>query len=172
MTSGTPAPAPAQDAPPTESQVKAAFLVNFPKYVTWPAEVFAQSNSPITIAVLGDDAVASVVAEMIKDKAVDGHPLVLKRAAGPEEIGADCLIVFVAAASRESAPAVLRKLRKTSVLTVGESDGFFDHGGIINLTHRGKKIRLEVSLTAARVARLKISSQLLSVADVVKGKPN
>ena len=30
----------------SEDQVKAAFLVNFPKYVDWPAEAFTEANRP------------------------------------------------------------------------------------------------------------------------------
>jgi hypothetical protein len=37
---------------------------------------------------------------------------------------------------------------------------------------KGGKVRLEINLDAARQAKLEISSKLLGVADVVKGKTN
>lgn len=43
---------------------------------------------------------------------------------------------------------------------------------MINLARRDREIALEVNLAAVGKARLKISSKLLSVASVVKGKPN
>ena len=41
---------------------------------------------------------------------------------------------------------------------------------MINLTKKANKIRLEINLVAAQRAQLKLSSKLLSVADVVMGK--
>ena len=45
-------------------------------------------------------------------------------------------------------------------------------GGIINLASRDERIALEVNLAAASNAHIKISSKLLSVAQVVKGRTN
>ena len=39
----------AAEAEASETQVKAAFLLNFPKYVEWPVEAHATTNSPITM---------------------------------------------------------------------------------------------------------------------------
>jgi len=55
----------AEEEMPADFQVKAAFLVNFPKYVDWPANIFAETNSPITVAIFGDDNVANEVQNMI-----------------------------------------------------------------------------------------------------------
>src|SRR5689334_4250328 len=37
-----------------ESQVKAAFLYNFTKFVEWPSEAFQYPDSPIVIGTIGD----------------------------------------------------------------------------------------------------------------------
>ena len=39
---------------PLEYQVKAAFLLNFTKFVEWPAAAFAAADSPIAICILGE----------------------------------------------------------------------------------------------------------------------
>jgi hypothetical protein len=159
----------AQDAAYSEQAVKAAFLVNFPKYVDWPAESFAATNSPIVIAVLGETKVAGELQKMITDRTVGGRKIVLKQLASGEAPGA-CQILFVAAAEQAHASDVLGKIKDESILTVGESDNFLDHGGIINLALRNQKVALVINLAAADQARLKISSKLLSVAEVMKGK--
>ena len=156
---------------PLDFQVKAAFLVSFPKYVDWPATAFADTNSPITVAVFGDDNVAAEIGNMVeRGKIISGHPLALKRITNPEQIGADCQIVFIAGSERQRMPAILERVKGLGILTVGESDEFLEKGGIINLVRRERKIRLQVNLTAAQKADLKISSRLLMVADMVKGK--
>lgn len=157
-----------QPGAPSENQVKAAFLLNFPKYVDWPAEAFAETNSPIVIATVGETGLSEELRELVRDKTVNGRPLAFQVLA--ENSAADCHILFIPDSARRRVPAILQNLKGVTVLTVGESDDFLDKGGTINLARRGHKIRLEVNLAAARQAGLKISSKLLSVADVVKGK--
>ena len=158
---------------PADFQVKAAFLINFPKYVDWPASAFAETNSPIIVAIFGDENVANEVQKMIGDgRMIGGHPLILKRIAREEEINRDCHILFISASERQQLPSILEKIRGEKILTVSESGDFLDEGGIINLARQGRKIRLQVNLTAAGNAQLKISSRLLVAADVVKGKSN
>jgi hypothetical protein len=163
----------AQDQAPMDYQVKAAFIVNFPKYVDWPDSVFATTNSPITVAVIGDDNVADEFANMIaKGKSVGGHPIVLKRITDEKDIAANCQIVFVGVSERERNSVILKKAQASGILTVGESDDFLEKGGVINLVHQGRKIHLQVNLAAAQEQHLKISSRLLMVSDVVKGTPH
>ena len=159
----------AEEAMTSEYQVKAAFLINFPKYVEWPAEAFAGTNSPVVLGVLGETKVTEEIQKVIGGRTVNGRKIVLKRLASGEESGI-CHVLFVSAAEQQHSPNLLTQLKDISVLTVGESDDFLERGGIINLARRDQKIALEVNLTAAGSARIKISSKLLNVASVVKGK--
>jgi hypothetical protein len=153
----------------SEEQVKAAFLINFPKYADWPAETFATSNSPIVIAVLGETKVSDEIQKAIAGRTINGREIILKHLASGDE-PCVCQILFICAAEERHSPDLLARFKDTSTLTVGESDDFLENGGIINLARRDRKIALEVNLTAASNARIKISSKLLSVANVVKGK--
>src|SRR6266849_4312257 len=56
----------AQEGVASESQMKAAFLVNFPKYVDWPAAAFSQANSPVVVAIFGDEEVVREFYQMIE----------------------------------------------------------------------------------------------------------
>ena len=156
----------------SEAQVKAAFLVTFPKYVDWPAGVFAQSDSPMVLAVFGEADLTKDVQAMIEGKKVNGHPLVFRHVTTEEECAHGCDILFIGAAEQPRMAAILSRIRGLSVLTVSDSSDFLEAGGIINLTRRDRKIRLNVNLTAAHDAHLLISSRLLAVADVVQGKPD
>jgi hypothetical protein len=156
--------------PLPESQVKAAFLINFPRYVEWPAAAFTATNSPIVIAVLGKTEVTAELQKIIAGRIVNGRSIVLKQLVSGDETGG-CHILFLSAAESQLAPFLLAKLKDRSVLTVGESADFLERGGLIKLTRRDQKIALEINLSAADQAGLKISSKLLSVASVVKGKP-
>lgn len=164
-------PAIPQPSAPSEIQVKAAFLVNFPKYVEWPADAFPDTNSPIILATLGETDLGDEIRKMVQGRTVNGRPLRFK-VITESDPARDYHILFIPDSARRRLPVALEKLKVTIVLTVGESDDFLARGGVINLARREQKVRLEVNLTAAKQAGLKISSKLLSVADVVKGKAN
>jgi hypothetical protein len=169
-----PVSASAQDAVAMDYQVKAAFMVNFPKYVDWPADAFASTNSPITVAVFGDENVAREFENMVQGGIViEGHPVVLKRIQGESDLaGGGFQILFIATSERARISTILEKLKGSPVLLVGESDNFLEQGGMVNLVPKNRKIRLQINLAAARQAHLRISSRLLVAADVVKGKEN
>jgi YfiR/HmsC-like len=153
----------------TESQVKGLFLFNFAKYTYWPAEVFPDTNSMITIGVLGDAQLSSDLAKIVAGKTVNGRKIV----AVPMDLESNfkvCQILFIGDSHKKFQAEILAKVKGQPVLTVGESEDFNDRGGVIQFTKREGKVRLEVNLDAARAARLAISAKLLSVADKVKGK--
>ena len=157
---------------PSEYQIKAAFLVNFPRYVDWPSSAFADSNSPVVIAVLGDNKFGGDLDKMVSGKTVNQRSLAVRYVTRVEDVKEPCHILFVPASEENRLSAILEKFKGLSVLTVGESDGFLDNGGMINLARQDKKVRLEVNLAPTRNAGLRISSRLLTVAAVVKGREN
>ncbi len=155
----------------SEDEVKAAFIVSFPKYVDWPAEAFANDHSPIIIGVLGGTTLTRDLQRIIAGRVVNGRKLILTQLAPGEEETAIFHILFVPAGEERGASSFLAK-HKRGALTVGESDDFLAGGGIISLRQRNQKIGLEVSLTSASDAGFKLSSKLLEVASAVRGRPN
>jgi hypothetical protein len=161
-------PATAAEAEASENQIKAAFLLNFPKYVEWPAEAHATTNSPIIVRILGNANLADEFKKISAGKTINGRPLLVQTAIPEAGSPADCHLLYLGNAVRRPAD-LLAKLRGQSVLTVSTDDHFLENGGVIRFVRQERKIRLQVQLANAQQARLKISSKLLSVADVVKG---
>jgi hypothetical protein len=158
-----------QESAPSESQLKAAFMVNFPKYVDWPPSVFVETNSPIVVGIFGVVDFEEELEKMIVGRSVDGRALVFRKVSTEKEI-AGCHVLFIGGLERRRMVELMGVLEGASVLTVGDSDDFLDLGGVIKLVRRARKVRLEVNLGAASRVQLKISSKLLGVADVVKGR--
>jgi hypothetical protein len=79
-----------------------------------------------------------------------------------------CHVLFLGTSERNGMSDLLDALTSTSVLTVGDMDDFLDLGGVIKFTRRDRNVRLEVNLTVAHRAKLRISAKLLAVADQVK----
>lgn len=154
----------------TEYQVKALFLVNFSKYVSWPAEAFSDNAAAITVGVLGEDKFGEHLAKAVEGRTVSGRALAIRFVKNEEDLAA-CQILFVSASEKKRLVEILAKVKTRPVLTVGEIEEFLRQGGIINFIKKDGKVRLEIDLDAARRAGLQISSKLLAVADSVRGKP-
>src|SRR5262249_39412848 len=148
---------------PSEAQVKAAFLLNFPKYVVWPPTAFSSSDSPIVVGILESDEVAGEFAAMSEGKVVDGHPIKLVRIASDSQYR-ECQILFVGSAAARKLPQILSALHGTNVLVVGEDEDFAERGGMINLARHERRIVIEVNLDAIHQSQLKVSSKLMALA--------
>jgi YfiR/HmsC-like len=140
-----------------EYQVKAAYLLNFAKFVEWPAD---SRNGPITICVAGQNPFGGVLEETLRGEMVNDRPLALRliQSADPA-----CHIVFVP----QGTPTVLsylRPLRDAATLTVGEAPDFINQGGIINFVLEDGKVRFQIDPKAAGRTDLRISSHLLRLA--------
>ena len=153
----------ADDSPPSEYQLKAAFIFNFAKFVDWPAKAFAEESSPIVIGVLGDDPFGEELKRTILNKAVAGRSVTNRSVSSIEE-ARSCHILFISTSEKQRLREIFDGLRGASVLTVGETDQFTEAGGMINFVIRDKRIRFEIRDDIARDAGLKISSKLLSLA--------
>ncbi len=152
----------AAEAPPTEYQLKAAFLFNFAKFVDWPTEAFSARDSPLVIGVLGENPFGQGLEETIRNKSVGGHPLSVKATNSLAE-ARKCHILYISPSETGRLHQVLDSVRDSNVLTVGETEQFLDSGGIINFVIQGQKIRFEINAGAAKRAGLKVSSKLLSL---------
>jgi hypothetical protein len=153
----------AQNPPPTEYQIKAAFLYNFAKFVKWPAPTFARPESPIVIGVLGENVFGGDLEQTIHGKTFNDHPFQVKEFRSVTE-ATNCQILFISASEQERLPKILSGLRGTSVLTVSEMDHFIEAGGMINFVIEEKRVHFQINNEAAEKAGLTISSKLLSLA--------
>lgn len=148
-----------------EYQVKSAFLLNFTKFVEWPAAAFEAPGSPIAICILGEDPFGSTLDQIVAGEIVNNRKIAvsrIKRAPTPKA----CQVLFVGRPEKE-AVSLLSAL-ESGVLTVGEGESFIRDGGMIAFVIENRRVRFSANQAAAESAGLKISSRLLNVAKSVK----
>jgi hypothetical protein len=164
-------PARAQPVPAEENALKAAFVYNFAKFTDWPEELWNKTSNLRVCASAGNDGFTKAVAALDAKPAVRGKPVEVRMLTRPED-AAGCQILVLT--GREGLAPWLRGVRNAPVLTVGEAEGFAAAGGVIGLFTEGDKLRFEVNQEAAQRAGLKLSSQLLKLARLVKdaAEPN
>jgi hypothetical protein len=154
-------------ATPTEFQVKAAFLLNFAKFVDWPASKFSDADAPLIIGVTGESPVAEDLDRITKNKIINNRKLVIRRVAPGEDLKA-CHLLFITRCDKQSTSEWLGAASGMALVTVGETAQFLEHGGIINFYLDSDTVKFEVNSEAAEKAGLKISSKLLNVAKKMK----
>lgn len=157
----------AQDAQVSESDLKAAFLFNFTKFIEWPPEAFAGENATVNVGVYGDEDFTKTLKTLLADKKAHGRPFTVKRLNNPAD-AKTCQILYFQEAEARKMQAVYEAIKKMPILTVGESDDFIDHGGMFNLFFEDKQLRFEVNQTTAENAKLTVSSKLMKLAKKVR----
>jgi hypothetical protein len=158
------APVSAQTA--TEYQVKAAYVYAFTKFVEWPPSSFAHRDTPLQMCVFADPVFESELSRLARGKSVGGHPVSVMGVSKAEAVR-ECHLLFLSSSEGSKLHRILETLRGTSVLTIGETKGFVEEGGIINLVRQAEHIRFEVNHKAANDAGIQVSARLLSVATLV-----
>jgi hypothetical protein len=156
----------AQTQPSREYQVKAVFLFNFAQFVEWPPAAFGGANSPIVIGVLGEDPFGAYLDETVRGEKVDNRPLEVQRYRRVDEIKT-CHVLFISRSEGNRLEQILVSLKDRSLLIVGDGDDFVQRGGMIRLATAQNKIRMIISVQAAKAANLTISSKLLRSAEVL-----
>ena len=154
----------------SEYLIKAGFIFNFAKFVDWPPTTFAQPDSPIVIGILGTDPFGAIIDQIVQDKKIGGRGFVVKRLKWGTDLKdlKECKILFVGASERVHIDELVQIVKGLPILTVGETPGFAEHGGVIRLVLEDNRVRFEVNVDAARQAGLTISSRLLTLARIIQ----
>src|ERR1700752_2165736 len=158
------------DSDSWEYLIKAGFIFNFAKFVEWPSAAFAQPDSPIVIGILGTDPFGTIIDKIVQDKKVGARGFVVKRlkwGADLKELST-CKILFVGASERAHIDELVQIVKGLPILTVGETPGFAQHGGVIRFVLEDNRVRFEVNVEAAHQAALTISSRLLTLARIIQ----
>jgi hypothetical protein len=149
----------------SEGEIKAAFIYNFIKFVEWPTSAFSTTEQRIIICVLGQDGVSRAL-EKVSGKITQGRTITIKHAADPTEM-TQFHVVYVGQSEKDHMRTLIKAIPK-HVLTISDTQSFAASGGMINFYTVERKVSFVINLDAAERAGLKLSSQLLRLARIVK----
>jgi hypothetical protein len=176
-----------QAAAEREYQVKAAFVYNFLKFVVGgrfgtlddKGGSNGDPNEVLRVGIVGrapsKEGLASLQGKVVKDKRIEvrffegledrkeadakttePHPQM-------KELR-QCHVLFFCPSEKPFLARLLPALQKDGLLLVGDTPGFLEAGGVINLMIEDKKVRFEINLAAAAREHLQIRSSLLRLA--------
>ncbi len=178
-----------------EYRLKAAFLYNFLTFIDH--ERFREPdegddpNQPIRIGILGEDPFEDAF-RPLQEREVRHRRVVVTRFQSLERFSdeqgrvperhpqvdrlRECHALFICPSEKAYLARLLSPVRRESILTVADTPGFLEAGGIIHFVVVDNKVGFEINTSAAQRAGLRIRSRLLRLAkrvvthDTVEGQ--
>ena len=148
----------------SEMVVKAVMIRKFVEFVTWPEAVAPQKEMLVKVCVYGDSAMTQMGAVFSKTSGASAIKYSLTSISQLDNVTGNCHVLFIAASKQDHLSGVLSK---KPVLTVSDSQGFVEKGGMIGFQVIDGKIRYNINNRAFGESQMKIDAQLLEIANKV-----
>lgn len=164
-------PAAAQNAKPTDYQVKAAYLSRLGRFVeSWGGRNKPSPEQTFSICTLGQDPFGSALNAAIGGENLEGAPIVAKRLERAQD-ATGCQVLFISSSEESQLASILSALAGAPVLTVSDMSDFVKRGGIVQFVLDANRVRFDINVAAAGRAGLTLSSELLKIARLVRRTP-
>ncbi len=154
---------------PSESDVKAAYLLNFGKFLRLSGVPTGSRPPTFDICVLGHDPIGHVLDDVTAHESIDSRTVRVVRIADAYA-ARGCQVLFISPDEGDGIHADLAALGNADVLTVSDAPDFLKDGGMIQFVTLRQHVRFAVDLDAVNRTHLVLSSELLRVALSVTGK--
>lgn len=155
----------AQDTKRGEYEVKAAFIYNFLKFIEWPDKVFTDNPFTMNLCIVGENPFGNAINSYQGDK-VSNRTIAIKKSESLQDIR-NCHVVFISRSEKDRIQQIMKALRGSNILSIGDTDTFEKQGVIINFSIVENKVRFNINVNAARQSGLRISSKLLKLSRAV-----
>lgn len=144
--------------PDSEPQLEAAYLVNFVKYVEWPAN----NRNTTAICLFGRDTLGPFLSGH-EGRMIGGKELRIRRVSSPDDMPS-CQLVYIPDVEEARIGAVLRWTQGMPILTTSNAEGFARSGGGIELVRSGGHMQFIVNAETLLRHGLTPSSQMMRLA--------
>lgn len=138
-----------------EYKIKAAYLYNFTKFITWPS----LETDTFNLCVIGHDPFQDLLNSLESKTALD-KPIRIIRYSNVSQ-AQDCHIAYF--------DQVIPRVTPNKALTVGSRTGFAEAGGMIGFVLEDERVKLYINLKALKQNGLSISAKLIEVGTLIDG---
>ena len=149
-----------------EYEVKAAMVYNMIRFMDWPEDALPATTPQLTVCVVGTGPLGAALGSL-QGKQVKSKTITLRQL-DPAAGTGGCQVLVMSAHDKLVTNRLLEKCRSSAVLTVADSAGFARSGGVVGFTLQDGRVRFEINLAAAQRHRIRISAQLLKLAQIVQ----
>ena len=145
-----------------EYKIKAAFLLNFAKFIHWPENSFSGDKQFFKICVLGENPFGSALTA-IESRTVGNRKIDLRYIDDVQQ-AEDCHLLFVSASEKDILTNIYKSLADRTIIMVSDVEGFASAGGVVEFVTKENKLTFIINLKRAREQGLEIHSALLNLA--------
>ncbi len=145
-----------------ESNLKAAFIYNFTKYIDWGK---SNTEKEFVIGIIGTSPISTPLTEIALSKTVNNKEIVIRYFEKPEDI-TYCHILFIPKKISFSLNSILEAADKGTI-TISEAPGLAERGTAFNFVIVNDKLKFEINMKSIYQTGLRVSSQLLKLAIIV-----
>ena len=162
---GVSSPLLAQDVD-QEFQLKAAFLVNFSRFITWPEQSFSPERQAINLCVSGKNPFGTTLSAL-EDKTINGHKIRVFSADSLQKLP-QCHLLYVSTSEKNDLNTFLSRLSHQPVVTVSDIPGFVDAGGSIEFVIKEDRLSFIINNSDLRQRGIQASASMLDLAASVR----
>lgn len=135
-------------------RLQASFISNFPAYVSWP---FHPKNQ-LFVGLIGSNPLSGAGRAYLRTHGYGGIQFVLEQA---DVQNLDRYqMLYIEGIDKKQVKAILKKIAKKPILTIGIEPDFLEMGGIVNFRIQGDAVNFFVSFANGEKAGLKINPYL------------
>jgi len=155
-----------------EYKIKAGYLYNFTKFISWPEN----ESETFNLCIIGKDPFGSII-DPIEKRSVKNKPIRLYRFQSIKE-AKHCHIVYFGVSDGQSAQIdfslsdILTVASLENALTTGETKKFTQAGGMFAFFLKEGKVKLQINLQALKKSNLVVSAKLMEIAEIYEGESN
>ena len=156
----------AQGEESLEYKIKAAYLYNFTKFITWPD----LPGETFNICLVGEDPFQDLL-DNLANKTAQNKPVRIVRYSSITQVR-NCQILYIDNTGSSLNAAIPNALLAENIkhsLTVSSQPGFAESHGMIGFVLEQEKVRLHINLKNLKQSGLGISAKLIEVSTIVGG---
>jgi hypothetical protein len=155
-----------------EYKIKAGYLYNFTKFISWPEN----ESETFNLCIIGKDPFGSII-DPIEKRTVKNKPIRLYRLQSIAE-AKYCHIIYFGGSNQHlskidlALSGILTVGSIENSLTVGETKKFSQAGGMFAFFLKEGKVKLLINQQALKKSNLEVSAKLMEIADIYEGESN
>lgn len=152
----------ASEAPTKEYRLKAAFLVNFIRFISWPQETFSSDTEPFQLCIIGENPFGNEL-EKIRSKRFNNRGLEVAYSTDSADL-TQCQMAFLSPEAKAFAHGMINELGHSKAVIVSDFPGFVDQGGSIEFVIQKDRLAFIINQSELEQRDIQVSASMLDLA--------
>jgi len=151
----------------SETEVKAAYIERFTRFIEWPEEIaLADTSQPFVLGVLGENPFDHILEDLYQQRKIKNREVEIRYCSSTKQI-TGCNMLYISASEKKNLLSVLEQIDGKPILTISDTEGFAEKGIHINLYRKDDKLHYEINESAIVGSGFSVWAQLLNSAIIV-----